>query len=125
MVWKIAFFFILPVIPAVALIGWGKGANPAKETSIAPAAKNNVVAAKNMGKAADALPGLNELDAADRQLAEQQKFCLVGGGLLGSMGKPYKMTVKGRVIFLCCKQCEETVNEDPDRVLRKLDGLIR
>jgi YHS domain-containing protein len=64
--------------------------------------------------------GLAELSDADRKLAEKQKVCPVTGKLLGSMGTPYKVTVKGRVVFLCCDGCEETLKADPDKYLKKL-----
>src|SRR5262249_36569789 len=57
--------------------------------------------------------GLKDLDEADRKLAELQKVCPVSRNPLGSMGKPYKMTVKGRVIFLCCDGCKDEVDKDP------------
>ena len=44
-----------------------------------------LLAAKDAGKTADDLPGLKELDAADRKLAEKQKYCPVSGELLGSI----------------------------------------
>ncbi len=120
---KLSEFLILPAVLTAALSGCGGGANPAKETAKDPAAKD-AVAAKNADKPADDLPGLKELDETDRKLAEKQKVCPISGALLGSMDKPYKMTVKGRVIFLCCKDCEDDVNKDPDGTLKKLDALL-
>jgi hypothetical protein len=70
---------------------------------------------------ADDTSGLAELSEADRKLAEKQKSCPVTDELLGSMGKPYKMTVKGRVVFLCCEGCKGKVEADPDKYLKKLD----
>jgi YHS domain-containing protein len=118
---KFAFLFVLPA----ALVGCGGGTNPAQQTSTGSAAKV-AMAAKDTGQAADDLPGLKELDAADRKLAEQQKICPVSGNPLGTpdMGKPYKMTVKGRTFFLCCDGCKETVNKDPDGILKKVDALM-
>ena len=105
----------MPAVLAAALSGCGRVRSPAKETSKDPAAS----------QAADDLPGLKELDTADRKLAEKQKYCPVSGNLLGTadMGKPYKMTVKGRVLFLCCDGCEDEIKKDPDKYLKKLDQL--
>jgi YHS domain-containing protein len=64
--------------------------------------------------------GLAELSAADRKLAEKQKFCPVTGEQLGAMGKPFKVTVKGQTVFLCCPGCEEKIKKDPDKYLAKL-----
>ncbi len=66
--------------------------------------------------------GLAKLSAEDRALAEKQRICPVSGGLLGSMGTPYKVTVKGRTVFLCCDGCEPDIKKDPDKFLAKLDS---
>ena len=62
-----------------------------------------------------------ELPEAERPLAEAQKNCPVGGAALGSMGMPYKVTVKGRDVYLCCAGCKESIEKDPDKYLAKLD----
>jgi YHS domain-containing protein len=95
------------------LSGCGQGAAPPAGAS-SPSAP---VAAPVEG---DPAAGLAELDAADRKLAEKQKVCPVSGEALGSMGKPYKVTVKGRTFFLCCKGCLEELNANPDKFLKKL-----
>ncbi len=41
--------------------------------------------------------------------------------LIGSMGKPVKITAKGKTFFLCCAHCETKFKEDPDKVLAKLN----
>jgi len=66
--------------------------------------------------------GLAELSEADRALAEKQKICPVSGELLGSMGKPVKVTVKGKTVFLCCERCESKITKDPDKYLAKLEA---
>jgi hypothetical protein len=66
--------------------------------------------------------GLAELSAEDRKLAEKQKNCPVTGEPLGSMGKPVKITVKDRTVFLCCEGCRESIEKDPDKYLAILDG---
>lgn len=63
---------------------------------------------------------LAALSPADRELAEKQKVCPVSGEPLGSMGTPYKVTVKDREVFLCCAGCESQIKENPDRYLAKL-----
>ncbi len=55
------------------------------------------------------------------RLAEKQKVCPVSGEPLGSMGMPYKVTVKGREVFLCCQGCEGEIKENPDKYLARLD----
>ena len=63
---------------------------------------------------------LAKLSPEDRQLAEKQKVCPVSGEPLGSMGKPYKVTVEERDVFLCCKGCEDAIKKDPAKYLAKL-----
>jgi Cu(I)/Ag(I) efflux system membrane fusion protein len=69
---------------------------------------------------ADAAKGLAELSDADRAAAEKQRVCPVSGLVLGAMGKPYKVTVKGKTVFLCCPGCEEKIMKNPDTYLAKL-----
>ncbi len=66
------------------------------------------------------LGNLEKLPAEDRSLAMAQKVCPITGAKLGSMGKPYKMTVDGRTLFLCCPACESKVKQDPQAALRKI-----
>ena len=63
---------------------------------------------------------LAELSPADRALAEKQKTCPVSGEPLGSMGKPYKVTVEGQEVLLCCSGCEAKIKENPQEYLAKL-----
>ena len=59
---------------------------------------------------------------SDRVAARQQGICPVSGEPLGSMGKPIKLTVEGREVFICCAGCEDTLREDPDKYFSILDG---
>ena len=69
---------------------------------------------------ADVATGLAQLSDADRAIAEKQEVCPVSGERLGAMGKPVKITVKGRTVFLCCSGCEPAIKKDPDKYLKKL-----
>ena len=42
----------------------------------------------------------------DEKLIARQKVCPVTDEPLGSMGRPVKVMVEGRPLFLCCKACE-------------------
>ena len=64
---------------------------------------------------------LAQLSAEDRALAEAQEVCPVTGEPLGSMGKPEKITVEGREVFICCAGCEDMIRENPEQYLSKLD----
>jgi Cu(I)/Ag(I) efflux system membrane fusion protein len=64
---------------------------------------------------------IDQLAAADRELALAQAICPITDEPLGSMGVPPKITVKGQAVFLCCARCEPKVKRDPDKVLKKLN----
>lgn len=66
--------------------------------------------------------GLAELSPEDQALARKQKVCPVSGEALGAMGKPYKIEVAGRTVFLCCSGCEDEIRKEPDKFLKKLDA---
>ncbi len=63
---------------------------------------------------------LDQLSPEDRKLALAQKVCPVTGAKLGSMGKPYRISLGERIVFLCCKGCEGAVKKDPAGILEKL-----
>lgn len=65
---------------------------------------------------------LAQLSAEERAAAQSQKVCPVSDEALGSMGKPVKVTVKGREVFLCCSGCRKAIEGDPDEYLAKLDS---
>lgn len=71
---------------------------------------------------ADKLPGLKELDPSDREIARKQKVCPISGEPLGSMGKPFKVAYKDRVVFLCCDGCKADFDKEPEKWLKKIDG---
>ena len=48
------------------------------------------------------------------------RFLPVTGDVLGAQGKPYKVTVKRRTVFLCCPDCKEAITKNPDKYLAKL-----
>jgi YHS domain-containing protein len=64
--------------------------------------------------------GLSELSTVDRAVAEKQRVCPVSGDVLGAMGKPYKVSVKGQTVFLCCPACEKEMVKNPDKYLAKM-----
>lgn len=63
---------------------------------------------------------LASLSKADRLLAEKQRVCPVTGNMLGSMGQPHPVTIKGKTVILCCPSCEERIRKEPDKYLAKL-----
>ena len=63
---------------------------------------------------------LAKLSPQDRALAEKQKVCPVTGEALGSMGVPYKVTLQGQIVFLCCEGCEAKLRKNAEQYLAKL-----
>jgi hypothetical protein len=57
----------------------------------------------------------------DKELIAKQKTCPVSDQPLGAMGKPVKIVVKGRTVFLCCSGCKKKFFADVDKYLKKLD----
>ena len=116
--------FLVSMVP-VLLFGLYSGCSSEPAPQVSPPAKPAATAAPSTtpAKAEAELAGLAELTDADRKAAEKQKICPVTGELLGSMGKPYKITIRGREIFLCCDGCKDRIEKDPDKYLKKLDPV--
>jgi membrane fusion protein, copper/silver efflux system len=79
----------------------------------------------NDEKEAKIAAALAKLPAADRKLAEQQKFCAVLGeeSRLGSMGPPVKLMLENQPVFVCCSGCREDALKEPKAVLAKAASL--
>lgn len=65
--------------------------------------------------------GLAKLSPEDAASAEKQHFCPVSGKMLGTMGPPKKVDVKGQTVWICCGGCEDKLLGDPDKYLAKLN----
>ncbi|MBX9627416.1 MAG: hypothetical protein K2X82_26670 [Gemmataceae bacterium] len=46
-----------------------------------------------------------------------QRTCPVMGDVLGEMGEPIPVSVKGQTVYVCCKGCVSKVQRDPDKYL--------
>ena len=115
--WKLTSWMIaLGGLAAAAGCGSPSATGPQEKSPAAAAAPEQAAA----DQAAETAEGLKELSAADRAAAEKQSFCPVTGELLGSMGKPYKIEVEGRTVFLCCPGCEEKFRKDPEKYFAKM-----
>ncbi|MBI2826290.1 MAG: hypothetical protein HYX69_16535 [Planctomycetia bacterium] len=105
------------IVVAVGVAGCSKHAASPKQNP--PQAS---VPAPEDDKTAEIQAAMAQLPEADRKIAEAQKVCLVSDEPLGSMGMPYKVTVKERDVFLCCEGCKDAIEKDPDKFLAKLDA---
>ena len=103
------------------VIGCGEKSAPAPSKSpAAPAA-----ATSDEAKFSAAIAKLPE---EDREAATAQKFCVVEEkSRLGSMGMPFKVTVEGKPVFLCCRlrrRSPEGSREDAGESRRTQDGKM-
>lgn len=73
------------------------------------------------GFTANEQANLDRLPSEDRELAARQEICPITGAKLGSMGKPFKLVLDGRTIFLCCPGCEGQAKADAAATLRKVE----
>ena len=69
----------------------------------------------------DVVLALSQLSETERTAALAQKVCPVSDELLGSMGKPPKITVEGQEVFLCCDGCDDQIRKEPATYLEKLN----
>ena len=64
------------------------------------------------------------LSPEDRALVDAQDYCAVmPEQKLGAMGVPLKVMIKGRPVFLCCKGCKRTAEDEPDATLGAAERL--
>lgn len=67
---------------------------------------------------------LAKLSAADRRLAEEQRFCPIQTDVrLGEMGAPVVVEIMGRKVFLCCKSCKKDAVKEPEKTLAQVEKL--
>jgi hypothetical protein len=67
---------------------------------------------------------LAKLSDTDRNLAAEQRFCVVlPKNRLGSMGTPVKLDINGKPVFLCCEGCRDDALADPEATLKKVESL--
>jgi uncharacterized protein (TIGR03000 family) len=84
----------------------------------------DIVPADSPDVQTEATTNLAKLAPEDCKEAEAQQFCAVQNGIrLGSMGLPYKATVNGETVFLCCEGCADKARADPAKTLDAAKGL--
>jgi hypothetical protein len=96
---------------------------PASSTAAAKAPAAEAVDPK---EEAEIKENLAKLSPEDRKLAEAQRFCPIEEERrLGSseMGKPMKLEIKGKTVFICCGGCKKEALANPDKTLAKVEEL--
>ena len=98
------------------------------QTLAAPASSRKVAAdnrAKPGPRAQPTAENLKNIDMLpndeDRRQAKVQGICPITDRPLGWMGAPVKITLRGRSLFVCCKNCVGKAKADPEGTLKKLD----
>lgn len=111
------------LVGAVLLLGAAVFVGCSGQNASQPSDDGQASDAWEVGLDKKVVTALSELSDADRTAALAQKVCPVTDKQLGSMGKPPKVTVEGREVFLCCDGCEEEIKSNPDEYLNKLDDI--
>jgi YHS domain-containing protein len=53
------------------------------------------------------------------------KTCPVSGDKLGEMGKPYVFAYQGQEVKLCCPDCKEQFDKNPQKYLKKIQDASK
>ncbi|MGE3804281.1 MAG: hypothetical protein AB7K24_06380 [Gemmataceae bacterium] len=64
-----------------------------------------------------------KLPPEERKLVDAQHLCPVHDEPLGHMGAPYKITLEGETVFLCCDACAPDAKADPKKIVAKVKEL--
>jgi hypothetical protein len=95
---------------------FGATTNPAAGSATAPAtASGSGETEKEADREIEA--ALAQLPPSDQELARGQRVCPVTQLPLGSMGKPERLLIEGRVVFICCEGCRAALHEAPEKYL--------
>lgn len=90
------------------------------------AVKGGEKTVKAVVKLRDATKELAKLPMNERMAIEAQKYCAIANtNLLGAMGKPFKLEIKGKSVYLCCGGCSTKAIADPAGTLTKAEKLIK
>ncbi|MEO6807845.1 MAG: hypothetical protein ABI353_01850 [Isosphaeraceae bacterium] len=125
-------WWIAPVL--AAFVGCG-GNEPATTADTPTTVKTTDAASADAPKdvavtlTSDEIEQIKALPEDEQTIALAQKVCPVGfdpadpaEGHLGSMKKPFKKVVDGKIVFLCCKGCQKDFDADPDTFLAKVEA---
>lgn len=66
------------------------------------------------------MEGIAKLPQADQASALAQQMCPVTKQKLGSMGRPIRVAVAGRSLWVCCQGCVDAVKSNPGQYFRGL-----
>jgi hypothetical protein len=75
---------------------------------------------------ADIKFNLASLGPEEKRIAEQQKYCPIMDNVrLGEIGRPFKITVNGVTAYVCCENCVQEAQDEPEWALSKILQLMQ
>lgn len=102
------------LVSVVAFTGCGPQADNTPPKSAATSQPKSESSEVDMAAMKAELAKLSPEDAAS---AEKQHVCPVTKKMLGTMGAPLKVDVKGKPIWICCEGCREELLANADKYL--------
>ena len=87
-----------------------------RQAADAPSGKKGTALPANMVALYGARPGVSAAvpaTAADQRGVAEQRVCPVTKQPLGSMGVPWRVTVEGQTVYVCCQACVQEIEKDP------------
>ena len=111
--------YLLITFVALVVTSCQSGSTPSPAEKAAPKKSgSDSTSPKNVREA------MAKLNPEDLDQAQSQRICPTSDELLGSMGKPVKLTLKGQTVFLCCASCKDAAEKDPEATLQKIASSI-
>ena len=115
---------VIALITVVALSMPGCGANSPAPDGRGPAAEGDGHEGHDHGDGGSDMEKMKaelaKLSPEDAASSEKQHICPVSGEMLGTMGAPMKVEVKGQQVCICCDGCKDAITKSPDEYLAKL-----
>lgn len=109
---------------ATVFLTLGCGQQRSADDKVAGDAKTGDKSAATTAKEKKIEAARAKLSPEDRALVDAQDFCAVmSDHKLGSMGVPLKMTIQGQPVFICCKGCKGSAEDEPDATLKAVAEL--
>ncbi len=114
MKWTPANWIFSVIAAAFSVTGCTYSSTPVAPTPPPNAQAKSDASEADMAKIKNALAKLSPEDAVS---AEKQHICPVTKEMLGTMGTPLKVDVKGKSIWICCEGCREELLANADKYI--------
>ena len=113
---RLSAFLSVMIVSALLFAVTGCGSSP-EDAQTKPTGAENPADSGQGDQHAKIEANLAKLSPEEQKSARAQKICPVTEEPLGVMGPPIKVEVKDQTVWVCCKNCVETVQENPDKYL--------